>query len=251
MEGNVSSQNQLAEILEFMNIFFFLFFISISMFATAQDYDSAWVAKTYVERFSIDTGKNLASMKFVDEKGNLKTLEDYKGKILYIDIWTTWCGPCRLNFSRSHQLLQRLKSIYLDTSIQFINICTEESKKDWKKALKEIKPPGINLYSVDTTIYGAWKISSFPTTILIDRTGKIIAKKFTDARDAVTTDFLLYSAIKGIKPSDAIWIQYRQNKYMEKHRAYSSDAEGEDYSAWFKSLVGLFVEHYHLNQKEN
>jgi thiol-disulfide isomerase/thioredoxin len=219
------------------------------MFLTAQEYDSAWVAKAYGERFTIDTGKLLASRKFIDEKGNIKRLEDYKGKVLYIDIWATWCGPCRLNFERSPQLLQRLESIHLDTLIQFINICTEESTKDWKKALKEIRPPGVNLYSLDTSIYRAWQISSFPTTILLDETGKIMAKHFTDARDAITTDFLLYAALKGIKPSEAIWIQFRQEKYREKHHTFTEDPEGKDYSAWNKSLIGLFFEHHRLNEK--
>jgi thiol-disulfide isomerase/thioredoxin len=232
-----------------MKALFFLFITILSIPATAQEYDSAWVAKAYGERFSTDTGKYLPAMKFVDEKGNIKTLEDYRGKLLYIDIWTTWCGPCRINFDRSPQLLQRLRSIHLDTAIQFINICTEDSKRDWRKAIKAMKPPGVNLYRLDTTIYGAWQIFSFPTTILLDASGKVMAKEFTDARSSITTDFLLYMALKGIKPAEAIWVQFRQNKYFEKHHTYTPDTEGKDYSTWFNSLAGLFYEHYQLNQK--
>ncbi len=69
------------------------------MFATAQEYDSAWIAKAYGERFSIDTGNDLTNMKFVDEKGNVKTLEGKDIVHRYMDYMVRALSPELQTFS--------------------------------------------------------------------------------------------------------------------------------------------------------
>ncbi|MBK8143145.1 MAG: TlpA family protein disulfide reductase [Chitinophagaceae bacterium] len=97
----------------------------------------------YLPRFYADTGTYLPAAKFINEEGHEKTLADFRGKILYVDIWATWCGNCLVKFPYQEQLLKRLKAIHLDTSIQFINISIEDTKSGWKKALKKFNPVGI------------------------------------------------------------------------------------------------------------
>jgi hypothetical protein len=209
-------------------------------------------AKIYMENFTVDTGAYLAKIKLIDEKGKVKTLADYKGKIIYINLWFPSCGPCKVNFEMTPQLIERLQVFHLDTAIQFINIGTVESKKEWKKAVEKIKPFGINLYSSDTaTIYHKWGVEGYPHTILLDKSGKIMAKNFVDAMEPMTVDYLLYAATKGIKPAEAIWVKYRQNQFVKKYRTldFTPDTEGKDYREWYLKVVNKFHEHYLLNEK--
>jgi thiol-disulfide isomerase/thioredoxin len=112
--------------------------VFLSIIAKAQIMDSTFLADKILPRFYVDTGTYLPTAKFVDEAGNEKTLADFKGKLLYIDTWATWCGPCIAKFPYQEKLLERLKVLHLDTLIQFIGICYDDNQRLWKKALKNI-----------------------------------------------------------------------------------------------------------------
>jgi len=232
-----------------MQLFLLLLIFCKYINSSAQKIDSAWIQNSYVKRFTTDTGIYLSDIKLIDEKSTLKKLSHYKGKFVMLNIWTTWCAPCKVNFKHLPQLKERLKIVHLDSVIQFINICTEDSKKEWRQLLIKINPPGVNLFSVDTSLYEKWNITSFPTTILLDTSGKIIAKHFTDAREPVLTDFLLYAGSKGIHPVESIWIYFRQAKHYEKFQRYTDDEEGKNYSVWMNSLLSFFIQHHQTNTK--
>ena len=121
----------------FMKLFICFVFVFSSFIVKGQEVDSAWLAKNILPNLSKDASTFLPDASFIDEKGNTRSLSEFKGKILLIDVWTTWCGNCIIRFPHSEQLYKRLKSIHLDTAIQFINICTEDSKSEWKKMLKK------------------------------------------------------------------------------------------------------------------
>lgn len=227
-------------LITFYSIFFYLF-------TSAQEPDSAWVATNRFPSFSKDTGIFLTDAKFFDEKGNIRTLSEFKGKILYIDIWTTWCGPCIAKIPHSKQLLKRLESIHLDTAIQFINICTEDSKSEWKKKLRKYQPVGINLYSTDTSIYKLWEISSFPRYILLDSRGKVLCFEFAGPDDDII-DYALYASTQGIKPAESVWVEFRQNQHYRKFSKYTDDEEGADYSKWHKSTMNKRIEYFKWKQ---
>lgn len=226
----------------FMRIFLIIIvFTFVVGRCIGQGNDSAWISN-YISGFVADTGLNLAPAEFIDEKGNIIVLSDFKGRILYIDIWTTWCVNCIANFNHSKKLHERLKAIHLDTSILFINICTEDSRSKWKNALKENQPIGINLYARDTSFYQTWKIDDFPRYLIIDQMGKIMSFNGPDVRDG-SIDYVLYAATKNTKPVTAISIVFKQSQYFYKYGRYTNDAEGIDYENWFNSTVKLRFEH--------
>jgi hypothetical protein len=202
----------------------------------SQEIDSAWTAKAYVERFTRDTGLTLQEPNLIDINGQKRTLSEFKGKILYIDIWTTWCVNCLGNFPHSKKLFERLRSIRLDTAIQFVTICSEGSKSRWKSLLKQYKPEGLTLYTTDTSFYESWRIEDFPTYILLDRYGKIIASDAPGPDDGIV-DYILYAAVQNIKPISALWINFRQDLHFRKNQSYTNDTEGAEYSRWFNSTV--------------
>lgn len=206
-----------------------------------QDFDSSFVAKEYLPLFSKDTGLYLKSpTHLVDKKGKKRTLSEFKGKILYIDVWYTKCAPCIANFPLSKKLKERIKFIHLDTAIQFINLCVVGSQSDWKKLIKEHQPEGVNLYSNDTSLYKTWKLESYPNYMIIDKDGKIMSLNGPHV-DNSFTDYILYAATKGVKPAVSIFTEVRQMKSIEMYNRFTDDAEGNDYKIWYNSIINKIM----------
>jgi len=130
-------------------------------------------------------GKGKPSPKFenyLDIKGGKKSLDDYKGKYVYIDVWATWCGPC----IQQIPYLQTLEKEYHNKNIAFISISTDESQrsggswdaaeKKWRAFVKKRNMSGIQLWSgQDFSFQQAYQINSIPRFLLIDPEGKIVS----------------------------------------------------------------------------
>ncbi len=118
---------------------------------------------------------------YLDINGDKKSLSDFKGKYVYVDVWATWCGPCI-------QQIPYLKSIekeYHNKNIEFISISTDESsrsggsweaaEKKWKNFVKKRNLSGVQLWSgKDYSFQQAYQINGIPRFILIDPEGKIV-----------------------------------------------------------------------------
>lgn len=99
----------------------------------------------------------------------------YKGKLVYVDFWASWCMPCRGEMPYSF----KLRKEYEHKPIVFIYISTDENKKDWLNAsIEENLDKDINfllLNSRKAEFVRQYKINSIPRYMLIDKDGKIIS----------------------------------------------------------------------------
>ena len=230
----------------------FALFIFLSLFShsgNCQTFDSAFIEKFIVNNYKTDTTSFLPTSKFIDDKGNSVLLSDFKGKILYIDVWSTYCLPCLAGFPYREQLLNRLKKAHLDTSIIFININIEDSKRNWKKALQTYHPVGINLHSSDTLLEDNWNIYALPCHILLSKTGHLLGQQISRSSDA-EIDWILYSAIKGNNLREAIWRWFNQGKLMEKYKT-SKALTDEEYAKWFNDLLPALLENDRWRKNRN
>jgi thiol-disulfide isomerase/thioredoxin len=224
----------------------------ITLFATvkSQTFDSTWLANHNSRNgfYVSDTGRYLPKAVFVDEKGNKKTLADYIGKIVYVDIWATWCGNCIIKFPYAEQLRRRLHVMNLDTSVVFVNINIDDTKSKWKKALNKYHPGGINLYSSDTALYTKWNIESLPAYNLLDRQGSVLGIDIYEPDEPMAIDWILYNAAKGVHPSEALRIKHEQDTLVEQHRTASAITD-EGYAKWYKAIVPAMMEYEKWRQK--
>jgi len=228
---------------------FFVLLCCITGFASfGQGIDSSLIASANFPGFTQDTGKLLPDFRFVDEKGRERTMASFRGKILYIDVWETSCKPCIGNFPYAKQLKKRLKAAKIDTLIEFVTVCTGDSKTEWKKKLKEHKPVGVHFYANDTLLLGSWKVDAFPTYILVDTAGRIMCNGFYSPYDA-SVDYGLYAATKGIMPAQSVWTSLRQYQYYRKHGKYTDDAEGQDYARWYNLFIKELIAYDKWRQK--
>ncbi|HIA36505.1 MAG TPA: TlpA family protein disulfide reductase [Flavobacteriales bacterium] len=104
------------------------------------------------------------------------SLSDFRGKYVYVDIWATWCGPCR----RELPHLEKLQEEYKDKNIVFLSVSIDEDEEAWKKMVKEKKMKGIQLIAAqgwDAGICKFYGIKSIPRFLLIGKDGEIIFAK--------------------------------------------------------------------------
>ena len=104
-----------------------------------------------------------------------KILEPFKGRIVYLDIWGTWCGPCKDKLKESHFVKDQLK----DFDIVYLYLANTSPEESWKNVIKEYNLTGPNCvhYNLPKAQQSAveqfLKVDSFPTYKLIDKQGNI------------------------------------------------------------------------------
>lgn len=118
----------------------------------------------------------------------------FKGKVIYLDVWGTWCGPCKRELSYNPQLKQHFK----DKDIVFVYLDMDENSKDaeWRKFIKINGLTGIHLRKSNPDIQKIWeellpgkKEHLYPSYFIFDKGGKLVqadAKQPSDGAELYT-----------------------------------------------------------------
>lgn len=133
-----------------------------------------------LQREKLD-GSSLKSSDIVKDMSDgekiLRTLiEPYIGKIILLDIWGTWCGPCKRALEKSQEEYERLKNY----DIVYLYLANRSDEESWKNVIKEYKVTGENVvhYNLPAEQQDAIErfigVGSFPAYKLIDRLGNIL-----------------------------------------------------------------------------
>ncbi|MBK5720351.1 TlpA family protein disulfide reductase [Dysgonomonas sp. Marseille-P4677] len=120
-------------------------------------------------------GDPAVDFKFQNSEGKEVALSDFKGKVVYIDIWATWCGPCKKEIPH----LKMLEEEYKGKNVVFLGVSIDVQKDHpkWQKFLIDNKMKGIQLFAGDKAgdISKPYKIKGIPRFMLIDKDGKIVS----------------------------------------------------------------------------
>mgnify|MGYP003071065154 FL=1 len=145
--------------------------------------------KVYAMWNKLKKGQHVVSSGAVyeDVEGNTVSLDDLKGKYIYIDVWATWCGPCRAEIP----FLKKLEEEFHGKNIHFVSISMDERKRNWIKMVEQEKLGGIQLWGGPSAqIAIDYKIKGIPRFILLDREGKVIDNNMSRPSEAVTKKVL-------------------------------------------------------------
>lgn len=115
-------------------------------------------------------GQPALDFEMTDKEGNVKRLSDFKGKVIYIDLWATWCGPC----IQESPAFEALGKKYAGKDIVFLPISKDSTTKPWLSYLNAHKKELTQYHSNDVALNDDWAIMYIPRFILIDRDFKII-----------------------------------------------------------------------------
>lgn len=125
------------------------------------------------------TAKGQPSPKFANYenyKGGTTSLDDLKGKYVYIDVWATWCGPCKAEIPS----LKKVEKQYHGKNIQFVSISIDNKKdhEKWKQMIKDKELGGVQLFADkdwESKFIQDYSIKGIPRFILINPEGVIVS----------------------------------------------------------------------------
>jgi len=107
--------------------------------------------------------------------GSKTSLKDLRGKYVYIDVWATWCAPCKAEIP----YLKMLENDFHNKNIQFVSISVDKQNAHdtWKNMVKEKELKGLQLFAdnnFESKFIQEYGINAIPRFILIDPNGKIV-----------------------------------------------------------------------------
>lgn len=108
-----------------------------------------------------------------DINGKRFDLSDFKGKYVYMDIWATWCGPCKVQIP----FMKELEKQFHNAPIHFVSVSLDklEDKPIWEKMVRENQMSGVQLFAGREDNFGFdYKIEYIPTFIILDKEGNIM-----------------------------------------------------------------------------
>jgi thiol-disulfide isomerase/thioredoxin len=121
-------------------------------------------------------GNEISEINLPDVNGNPIALSSLRGKIVLIDFWASWCGPCR----KENPNVVRLYEKYKDKGFDIYSVSLDKSKESWVKAIEADrltwKSHVSDLQYWSSSVVSQFGIEGIPYTLLIDQNGKIIAK---------------------------------------------------------------------------
>ena len=127
----------------------------------------------YDSRLATKAGQPCPDVSFSDPQGNPHKLSEYFGKVLYIDIWATWCGPCCAEIPYIEKHVAHYKD---NPKIQFISISIDSNKQAWHNKLEKDKPEWMQFLCNKEEyelISKQWGITGIPRFVIINADGTI------------------------------------------------------------------------------
>ena len=117
-------------------------------------------------------GEPAIGFTYPDKDGEKISLSDFKGTLVYVDVWATWCGPCRAEIPS----LQQLEADYHGKDITFMSVSVDTNKEAWEKMVADKELGGIQLWADGwSEITKDYAIFGIPRFMLFDAEGNVIS----------------------------------------------------------------------------
>lgn len=171
--GFINSNKRLIKRILNILVIAFLIFIIITPNGKAwllQQFVSIGLFKADIKKDAVQELPLNSSFSFTDSKGNVNNTSDFKGKVVFINFWASWCPPCRAEMPSLNELYNKLKN---DTNFVFLFINEDDDKA---KGVSYIENNHFSLpifYTSGNVPEEIFK-GTLPTTIVINKEGKIV-----------------------------------------------------------------------------
>lgn len=131
--------------------------------------------KVYARYSKMKKGAPGADFEMTDINGKKYSFKDFRGKVLYIDCWASWCGPCCMEIPFMKKLVEHYKS---NNNIEIISISLDQNKNAWIRKLKTDSPKWKQFICTDnfnSQLCKNYDIDAIPRFLMFDKQGNIIS----------------------------------------------------------------------------
>jgi len=151
--------------------------VSASMKKKYPDQQNLKAFYDYVEKMQrLSIGAIAPDIKLSNPEGKEIALSSLRGKVVLIDFWASWCGPCR----KENPHVREIYHQYHDKGFDVYSVSLDDNKASWMKAIADDSLIWVNhvseLKKWQSAVVPLYEIKGIPMTVLLDKEGRIIAK---------------------------------------------------------------------------
>jgi len=137
--------------------------IFIPTFLIAQNYPNATIEQEVVKEFAPDFEMTLLD-------GAKKNLSDFKGEVIYLSFWASWCGPCIKGFKKHKEIRKQIE----DLGIVMLNVSIDKDPEKWKVAVEAHQPNGIHAIVPHDIVRDNYQLYNVPLYEIIGKRGEFL-----------------------------------------------------------------------------
>ena len=136
--------------------------------------------------FAADPGQPAPNFALPNAQGSVVTLESLRGKVVYVDFWASWCGPCRRSFPWMNDMQQK----YGGNGLAIVAVNVDKKRADAEKFLAQLPAGFPVLFDEAGVSPGAFGVKGMPSSFLIDARGNVVfvERGFLDVNRAELED---------------------------------------------------------------
>ncbi len=154
--------------------------------------------KTTKKFVDVDTSKN-DIVHMSDMNDDYHSLDEViaanKGKVIYLDIWASWCGPCKAQMPASHELQKK----YKDQDVVFLYVSIDVNNKAWEASAKQfdlLENSYLARNYPKAQLFQTHNVNSIPRYMLFDKNGRLVASNASrPSSDMISTNIDQFLAI--------------------------------------------------------
>lgn len=100
-----------------------------------------------------------------------RSVESFRGQVLYVDFWASWCGPCRLSFP----WMNEMQAKYQEQGLTVVGVSLDRFRADADRFLQEVPADFTIAYDPDSELVRVFGVRGMPSAYIINREGEIVA----------------------------------------------------------------------------